>query len=187
MYLGSTNRLATVFVGETCKLVATLAVPFPTALVSVMDSVAALSADPPITTGCWCDALLCDIHTPRPIAAAAQMAKSIPMIHTHRDNRVVPFCVFLSQELEDFLFSSLAMTLKRRQKSSPRSPLFGNVTPSLFPRMIGFSSMNLISTPLAGRAKTGVIGVMGGWRGCGVLGTDEEEIALWGRTKGLWP
>lgn len=164
MYLGSTNRLATVFVGETCKLVATLAVPFPTALVSVsvMLSVAALSADPPITTGCWCDALLCDIQIPRPIAAAAQMAKSIPTIHTHRDNRDEPFCVFLSQELEDFLFSSLAMTLKRRQKSSPRSPLFGNVTPSLFPRMIGFSSLNLMSTPLAGRTKTGVIGVIGG-------------------------
>lgn len=63
--------------------------------------------------------------------------------------------------------------LKRRQKSSPRSPRLGRSEPSWSLLMIA-SAWNLTSRsvggPGVGRTNAGVIGVMGGRSGCGVFG-----------------
>ena len=79
-------------------------------------------------------------------------------------------CVFSSHELVFFLPPSSRTTmLNRRQKSSLFCPRLPRGTSSLCPRMIEFDS-NLISAGFGGRAKAGVMGVEGGWSGCGVLG-----------------
>jgi hypothetical protein len=96
----------------------------------------------------------------------------IPTNQTQRDNFDDPFCVFINQEL--VFFSSFATMLNLLQKSSPLWPRLGTKLSSEPPRMI-VSPVYFISLgagDLAGRAKTGVIGVIGGWRGCGALGTD---------------
>ena len=68
-----------------------------------------------------------------------------------------------------------ATMLKRRQKSSPFSPREGRRVSSASLRRMGrgvaWSEEGAKEMAgLAGRAKTGVIGVSGAWRGCGELG-----------------
>lgn len=102
----------------------------------------------------------------------------MPITQTQRDRRLDLLCVLINQELGDgstydnltatrpsylVFFSSLATILNLLQKSSPRSPRFGNKLSSEPPRMM--ASENLMSTgagDFEGRAKTGVMGVMGG-------------------------
>lgn len=73
--------------------------------------------------------------------------------------------------------------LKRRQKSSPLSPRFGRRVSSELPRMIGLVAKVTSRGEddcLGGRAKAGVMGVIGGWSGWGVLGTEGAMKAACG-------
>lgn len=65
--------------------------------------------------------------------------------------------------------------LNRLQKSSPRSPRFGNTISSVLPLKIGVDDANLTSLAV-GRTNAGWIGVMGGCNGCGELGTELDKL-----------
>jgi hypothetical protein len=84
----------------------------------------------------------------------------MPITQTQRVKRLDPFCVFINQELG--FFSSLATILNLLQKSSPRSPRFGNKLSSELPRMMVSVNLTSGAGDFEGRTKTGVMGVMGG-------------------------
>jgi len=121
------------------------------------------SSLPPIALGALVDVLLCEMYHQRPIENATMISKTMPITHTQRDKRFVPLWVLLSQEL-GCLVSSFAMTLNLRQKSSPLSPLRGRRASSELPRMMAspenFTSLG--AGEAEGRAKMGVMGVIGG-------------------------
>lgn len=74
---------------------------------------------------------------------------------------------------------SFATMLKRRQKSSPVSPLLVGRASSVPERMMGLlRGMGSEKATFPGRANTGVIGVIGASRGWGEEGGPEGEGEL---------
>jgi len=90
----------------------------------------------------------------------------MPTTQTQRERLEVPFLVFFNHELSLEASGNLATMLKRRQKSSPFSPRAGRRVSSVLPRMIGRGEGDVKVTPaeldFGGRAKAGVMGVIGG-------------------------
>lgn len=106
--IGSSSRLATVRVGDTCKTVDVATAPATVAAEETSEVVSAFSfALPPIAVGALWEVLLCETYQPSPMAPAIicanrletvywlitgilTISRVIPTIQTQRDIRVVP-------------------------------------------------------------------------------------------------